>query len=164
VLEREIRGRLDEVETALEKAVRADSDMLAETAQYLLAAAGKRFRPILVLLSGYFGDPSDPRLVPGSVSIELVHQATLYHDDVIDEAGRAHAVQSANASVEQHGRDPHRRLPVRQGLRDLDRPRDRHLRAAGPDDRDALRRPDPRGRGSRTGRAVRGRLPRHHPS
>ena len=80
VLEREIRGRLDEVETALEKAVRADSDMLAETAQYLLAAGGKRFRPILVLLSGYFGDPSDPRLVPGSVSIELVHQATLYHD------------------------------------------------------------------------------------
>ena len=37
VLEREIRGRLDEVEAALEKAVRADSDMLAETAQYLLA-------------------------------------------------------------------------------------------------------------------------------
>ena len=95
VLEREIRGRLDEVETALEKAVRADSDMLAETAQYLLAAGGKRFRPILVLLSGYFGDPSDPRLVPGSVSIELVHQATLYHDDVIDEADERHAVQSA---------------------------------------------------------------------
>ena len=97
VLEREIRGRLDEVEAALEKAVRADSDMLAETAQYLLAAGGKRFRPMLVLLSGYFGDPSDPRLVPGSVSIELVHQATLYHDDVIDEADARHAVPSANA-------------------------------------------------------------------
>jgi heptaprenyl diphosphate synthase len=96
-LEREIRARLDEVESALEKAVRADSDMLAETAQYLLAAGGKRFRPMLVLLSGYFGDPSDPRLIPGSVSIELVHQATLYHDDVIDEADRRHAVQSANA-------------------------------------------------------------------
>ena len=73
-LEREIRARLDEVESALEKAVRADSDMLAETAQWLLAAGGKRFRPMLVLLSGYFGDPSDPRLVPGSVSIELVHR------------------------------------------------------------------------------------------
>ena len=96
-LEREIRARLDEVESALEKAVRADSDMLAETAQWLLAAGGKRFRPMLVLLSGYFGDPSDPRLVPGSVSIELVHQATLYHDDVIDEADARHAVQSANA-------------------------------------------------------------------
>jgi heptaprenyl diphosphate synthase len=96
VLEREIRSRLDEVEEALEKAVRADSDMLGETAQYLLAAGGKRFRPILVLLSGYFGDPSDPRLVPGSVSIELVHQATLYHDDVIDEADARHGVPAAN--------------------------------------------------------------------
>ena len=58
-LEREIRARLDEVESAL-KAVRADSDMLAETAQWLLAAGGKRFRPMLVLLSGYFGQ-SDRR-------------------------------------------------------------------------------------------------------
>src|SRR5262245_13451025 len=96
-LEREVRSRLDEVEAALEKAVRADSDMLAETAQYLLAAGGKRFRPMLVLLAGYFGDPTDPRLVPGSVSIELVHQATLYHDDVIDEADARHGVPSTNA-------------------------------------------------------------------
>jgi heptaprenyl diphosphate synthase len=70
--------------------------MLGETAQYLLAAGGKRFRPMLVLLSGYFGDPSDPRLIPGSVSIELVHQATLYHDDVIDEADSRHGVAAAN--------------------------------------------------------------------
>lgn len=97
VLERDIRARLDEVEAALEKAVHADSDMLAETAQYLLAAGGKRFRPMLVLLSGYFGDPTDPRLIPGSVAIELVHAATLYHDDVIDEAEARHGVPSVNA-------------------------------------------------------------------
>lgn len=96
VLEGEIRSRLEEVEEALEKAVRADSDMLGETARYLLNAGGKRFRPILVLLSGYFGDPTDPRLIPGSVSIELVHQATLYHDDVIDEADSRHGVAAAN--------------------------------------------------------------------
>jgi heptaprenyl diphosphate synthase len=97
VLEADIRGRLEEVEAALEKAVRAESDMLAETASYLLAAGGKRFRPMLVLLSGYFGDPSDPRLIPGSVAIELVHAATLYHDDVIDEAESRHGVASVNA-------------------------------------------------------------------
>jgi heptaprenyl diphosphate synthase len=95
-LEREVKARLDEVEGALEKAVHADSDMLAETAQYLLKAGGKRFRPMLVLLSAYVGDPTDPRLIPGSVSIELVHQATLYHDDVIDEADTRHGVPSAN--------------------------------------------------------------------
>jgi heptaprenyl diphosphate synthase len=95
-LERDIRARLELVEAALDKAVHADSDMLAETSRYLLAAGGKRFRPMLVLLSGYFGDPADPRLIPGSVSIELVHQATLYHDDVIDEADTRHGVPSAN--------------------------------------------------------------------
>jgi geranylgeranyl pyrophosphate synthase len=97
VLEADIRRRLEDVEVALEKAVRAESDMLAETASYLLAAGGKRFRPMLVLLSGYFGDPTDPRLVPGSVAIELVHAATLYHDDVIDEAASRHGVASVNA-------------------------------------------------------------------
>ncbi|HEX6330251.1 MAG TPA: polyprenyl synthetase family protein [Actinomycetota bacterium] len=95
-LERDIRARLDQVEEALEKAVRADSNLLGETAQYLLSAGGKRFRPILTLLSGYFGDPADPRLIPGSVAIELVHQATLYHDDVIDEADARHGVPAAN--------------------------------------------------------------------
>jgi heptaprenyl diphosphate synthase len=96
-LEREIRSRLRQVEKALDKAVRADSGLLGETAAYLLAAGGKRFRPMLVLLSGYFGDPTDPRLIPGSVAIELIHVATLYHDDVIDEADSRHAVPSANA-------------------------------------------------------------------
>ena len=96
-LEHAVRRRLDDVERALEKAVRAESEMLAETASYLLASGGKRFRPMLVLLSGYFGDPTDPRLVPGSVAIELVHAATLYHDDVIDEAESRHGVASVNA-------------------------------------------------------------------
>jgi len=96
-LEAEIRARLDQVEEALEKAVRADSDLLAETSRYLLAAGGKRFRPMLVLLSGYFGDPADPRLIPGSVAIELVHLATLYHDDVIDESDSRRGIASVNA-------------------------------------------------------------------
>ena len=52
---------------------------------------------MLVLLAGYFGDPTDPRLIPGSVAIELVHLATLYHDDVIDEADARRGVPAANA-------------------------------------------------------------------
>jgi heptaprenyl diphosphate synthase len=97
VLEADIRRRLGDVEASLEKAVRAESELLGQTASYLLAAGGKRFRPMLVLLAGYFGDPTDPRLVPGAVAIELVHAATLYHDDVIDEAESRHGVVSANA-------------------------------------------------------------------
>jgi heptaprenyl diphosphate synthase len=52
---------------------------------------------MLVLLAGYFGDPTDPRLIPGSVTIELTHLATLYHDDVIDEAEDRRGVASTNA-------------------------------------------------------------------
>jgi heptaprenyl diphosphate synthase len=96
-LEAEIRGRLDRVEEALEKSVRVESSgLLSETSSYLIAAGGKRFRALLVLLAGSFGDPSDPRLIPGSVAIELVHLATLYHDDVIDEADARRGAPSAN--------------------------------------------------------------------
>ena len=96
-LEAEIRARLERVESVLEKSVGADSELLAATANYLLTAGGKRFRPMLVLLSGYFGDPTDSRLITGSVSIELVHLATLYHDDVIDEADKRRGIPSVNA-------------------------------------------------------------------
>jgi geranylgeranyl pyrophosphate synthase len=97
MLEAQIRSGLDQVETALEKAVRADYELLGEAASYILAAGGKRFRPMLVLLSGHFGDPMDPRLVHGAVAIELTHVATLYHDDVMDEAEFRHGVPSVNA-------------------------------------------------------------------
>jgi heptaprenyl diphosphate synthase len=96
-LEAEVRTHLDQVEAALEKSVKAEaSGLLTETSSYLIAAGGKRFRAMLVLLASYFGDPTDPRLIPGSVSIELVHLATLYHDDVIDEAEARRGSPSAN--------------------------------------------------------------------
>jgi heptaprenyl diphosphate synthase len=96
-LEAELRGRLNDVEASLEKAVRSDTDFVTETASYLVAAGGKRFRPLLVLLSGYFGDPGDPRLIQGATAIEITHLATLYHDDVIDEADHRRGMPSVNA-------------------------------------------------------------------
>ena len=98
VLDADLRSRLDRVEEALAKSVRVEtSGLLSETASHLVNAGGKRFRAMLVLLAGHFGDPDDPRLIPGSVSIELVHLATLYHDDVIDEADARRGAPSANA-------------------------------------------------------------------
>jgi heptaprenyl diphosphate synthase len=96
-LEFELRGRLDDVEAALEKAVRSDTEFVTEAASYLVQAGGKRFRPMLVLLGGYFGDAADPRLTQGACAIELVHLATLYHDDVVDEARERRGRPSVNA-------------------------------------------------------------------
>ena len=50
-----------------------------------------------MLLAAQFGDPRDPRVVPGAVAIELTHLATLYHDDVMDEAAIRRGHQSANS-------------------------------------------------------------------
>jgi heptaprenyl diphosphate synthase len=52
---------------------------------------------MLVLLCGHLGDPTDARLVPCAAAIELTHLATLYHDDVMDEAAVRRGVASVNA-------------------------------------------------------------------
>src|SRR5256885_14031581 len=65
--------------------------------RHLIDAGGKRFRATLVLLAAQFGNPRDRRVVPGAVAIELTHLATLYHDDVMDEAAIRRGHQSANS-------------------------------------------------------------------
>jgi heptaprenyl diphosphate synthase len=88
---------LARVEDGLREAARADHDLLAQTAGYGMAAGGKRFRATLVLLAAQFGNSRDPRIVPAAVAIELTHLATLYHDDVMDEAAVRRGLPSANA-------------------------------------------------------------------
>jgi heptaprenyl diphosphate synthase len=85
------------VEEGLQEAARAQHDLLAETAAYGIEAGGKRFRATLVLLAAQFGNSRDPRVVPAAVAIELTHLATLYHDDVMDEADVRRGMPSANA-------------------------------------------------------------------
>jgi heptaprenyl diphosphate synthase len=96
VVDIDVRADLDRVEQTLRDAVDSSEPFVREAASHLLGAGGKRFRPMLVLLSGQLGDPTDPRLVPCAAAIELTHLATLYHDDVIDEATVRRGVPSAN--------------------------------------------------------------------
>ena len=53
---------------------------------FALKAGGKRIRPALVLLSGKFYDYNMKRLLPMALSVELMHTATLVHDDAIDKS------------------------------------------------------------------------------
>ncbi|MGH2793486.1 MAG: polyprenyl synthetase family protein, partial [Actinomycetota bacterium] len=92
----DVRADLELVEKTLREAVDSGDPFVHEAASHLLAAGGKRFRPMLVLLSGHLGDPKDPRLIPCAAAIELTHLATLYHDDVIDEALVRRGAPSAN--------------------------------------------------------------------
>ncbi|MHB1431241.1 MAG: polyprenyl synthetase family protein [Streptosporangiaceae bacterium] len=85
------------VDEGLRRAARAEHELLDQTSAHLIDAGGKRFRATLVLLAAQFGDPRDARVVPAAVAIELTHLATLYHDDVMDEAEVRRGSASANS-------------------------------------------------------------------
>jgi len=85
------------VEEGLRAAAQATHGVLGDASAHLMNAGGKRFRPTLVLLAAQFGDPRDPRIVPAAVAVELTHLATLYHDDVMDEAVVRRGSDSANS-------------------------------------------------------------------
>ncbi|WP_188674139.1 polyprenyl synthetase family protein [Subtercola lobariae] len=72
-------------------------DGMAEvSARYLLDAGGKRIRPILAFLTAQLGDGVTDDVVTAATSIELIHLASLYHDDVMDEAEQRRGVPTAH--------------------------------------------------------------------
>lgn len=96
-LEASLADGLARVEEGLRAAVASDDPFVANASRYLVEAGGKRFRPLLVLLAAQFGDPDAWGVVPAGVVVELTHLATLYHDDVMDEAQLRRGAQSANS-------------------------------------------------------------------
>jgi heptaprenyl diphosphate synthase len=96
-LEESLRDGLARVEAALHDAVKSDYPFITETSTHLVDAGGKRYRPLLVLLAAQLGDAGAPGVVPAAVVVELTHLATLYHDDVMDQAALRRGASSANA-------------------------------------------------------------------
>ena len=98
VFESSVRAQLEVIEAALLKASVADSDMVTEAAQHIIAAGGKRFRPLLVVLGSHLGPCVDADdVAKAAVVVELTHVASLYHDDVMDEARMRRGSVSANS-------------------------------------------------------------------
>jgi heptaprenyl diphosphate synthase len=93
----DISERLDAVEDLLRSSVESEHSLLRDASRHLAEAGGKRFRPMLVLLAAEFGDPAASGVVPAAVVVELTHLATLYHDDVMDEAVMRRGEASANS-------------------------------------------------------------------
>ncbi|TDC83379.1 polyprenyl synthetase family protein [Micromonospora sp. KC606] len=96
-VESSVLGLLDAVETELRASVASADPFVTEAARHLVEAGGKRFRPLLVALGAQFGDARAPQVVPAAVVMELTHLATLYHDDVMDEAAVRRGAPSANS-------------------------------------------------------------------
>jgi heptaprenyl diphosphate synthase len=92
-----LAGGLARVEDALSDAVGSEHPFVREAAGHLMSAGGKRFRPMLALLAAQLGDPDAPGVTESAVVCELTHLATLYHDDVMDEAAVRRGAPSANS-------------------------------------------------------------------
>ncbi|MGZ4460996.1 MAG: polyprenyl synthetase family protein [Nocardioidaceae bacterium] len=101
-LEARLRGRMAEVEAALEDAIQSEAPFVTEAARHLMEAGGKRFRPLLVLLAAETGEASAEGVVTSACVVELTHLASLYHDDVMDEAVMRRGAESANARWDNH--------------------------------------------------------------
>jgi len=98
VLAADLTAMLEVVEERLLAAAVADSPFVTEASRHIISAGGKRFRPMLVMLASAFGtevaNPED--LIKAALVVELTHVASLYHDDVMDDADLRRGAPSAN--------------------------------------------------------------------
>ena len=95
-LEATLIAQMAQVEALLKSHTKSDYPFVDETAHHLVAAGGKRLRPLLTLLTAQFGDSTRQQVIAAAVACEITHLATLYHDDVMDEAPLRRGVESAN--------------------------------------------------------------------
>ena len=91
-----IQDGLELVEIALQKATEHTDPIAKVTARHLVDAGGKRIRPVLVLLASELGTTHNQDVIDAAVVVELTHLATLYHDDVMDEAPTRRGVATAH--------------------------------------------------------------------
>ena len=96
-LEDQLTALLDTFEERLVDSAVASSPFVTEAARHIIAAGGKRFRPLLVFLAARFGgEVSEADLMRAAMVMELTHVASLYHDDVMDDADLRRGAPSAN--------------------------------------------------------------------
>jgi len=92
-----IASGLGEVESILNSRIQGKYLFANETSRHLIAAGGKRFRPLITILGALVGDGVNEKVIKAAAVCELTHLATLYHDDVMDEAPLRRGVESANS-------------------------------------------------------------------
>ena len=92
-----VRDGVARIEQLMETELRGADDLMTDAVLHLFEAGGKRFRPLFTVLSAQLGPKPEARevTIAGAV-VELVHLATLYHDDVMDEAQVRRGAPSAN--------------------------------------------------------------------
>jgi len=96
-LYKDIRSDLDRVEDRLESWSRSSNPLTAEISGYVLRKKGKRLRPALVLLTSRLFSPGSEESVFLASLVELLHTASLIHDDIVDNAGVRRGKESVHS-------------------------------------------------------------------
>ncbi|ASL11505.1 grcC1 [Mycobacterium intracellulare subsp. chimaera] len=92
-----VRDGVGRIEQLMDTELRSADEIMTESLTHLFKAGGKRFRPLFTVLSAQLGpDPDAADVTIAGAVIELVHLATLYHDDVMDEAEVRRGTPTAN--------------------------------------------------------------------
>jgi octaprenyl-diphosphate synthase len=97
---KEVRDALNKFETFFRKSLFSDSPLLNEVMKYIFDRRGKRIRPVCVFLSALASAPSEPftdKTFAGTAAIEMVHTASIVHDDVVDRSDLRRGNKSVNA-------------------------------------------------------------------
>ncbi len=93
-----VRTSLAQVEDLLLAELSSGDEIMTEAATHLAKAGGKRFRPMFAILAAQFGGrPDASEVITSATVVEMIHLATLYHDDVMDEAQLRRGAPSANS-------------------------------------------------------------------
>lgn len=95
-LAQDLRDHLATVEDQLRAAVKQADALADDASRHLVAAGGKRLRPLLTLLASELGAGVNPQVLDAAMVVELTHLATLYHDDVMDSAPIRRGAPSAH--------------------------------------------------------------------
>ena len=87
---------MTEVESRIQAATSHAEPLINKMSSHLSRAGGKRMRPVLVLLTSHLGDKDQEHVLDAAVVMEITHLATLYHDDVMDQANARRGVETAH--------------------------------------------------------------------
>jgi heptaprenyl diphosphate synthase len=93
---KQLEARMKIVEKRIQEATSHTEPIINEMSTHLAKAGGKRMRPVLVLLTSNLGNPESDQVLDAAVVMEITHLATLYHDDVMDQASARRGVETAH--------------------------------------------------------------------
>ena len=92
-----VAAELEQFNDAFRKTLYSDNPLLEQAVEHLLKAPGKQLRPLLVLLSARMVAEVNDKVIQVALALEMLHTATLVHDDVVDESDRRRGLPSLNA-------------------------------------------------------------------